>query len=232
MKGFTKEDLAKGTGEGGSPALVAVDGKVFDVSKSALWKGGKHMNTHAAGRDLSREIKAAPHGPEVLGRVEEAGTLAEAAAPAAARPATPVWAAAILSRHPHPVSVHFPIALSVAGALFTAIGIALGNDVVESAGLFNLAFGAVAAPAAIAAGLLSWRYNYGGVMTGTFRTKIALSVLYLAIAGSALVLRLHVPSAAEAGSPLHWIYAGLVLVLPLAAMALGYLGGTITFPAR
>ncbi len=237
MGKVSREALEKGTGSDGERALVAVDGKVFDVSGSALWKGGKHMNSHEAGRDLSREIMASPHGTGVLGRVPQVGDLEAssvetgAVKPSIAKP-VPVWAAAILSKHPHPVSVHFPIALSVAGAVFTAIGLVLGNAVMESAGLFDLAFGALAAPGAIAAGLLSWKYNYGGTMTGKFRLKIVLSAVYILVAWAAVAIRLLVPSAAQTGTVPQIVYTGLVLALPVAALGLGYVGGTITFPKK
>ena len=232
MGKISRDELERGSGSNGEPVLVAVDGKVYDVSASALWKGGGHMNTHSAGRDLSRSILDAPHGREVLARVKLVGDLEEEAArPAPARD-VPAWAAAILSRHPHPVTVHFPIALSVAGAVFTAIGMAIGSEQMEIAGLLDLAFGAVAAPAAIAAGLLSWKFNYGGRRSRKFVAKMALSAAYLAIAGAAVALRLTVPAAGDGGTlaAARVAYAALVMALPVAAVCLGYLGGTITFP--
>ena len=68
MKEFTLEEIKKSNGKEGSLALVVYKGKVIDVSGSNLWKGGLHMNRHNAGNDLSSDILAAPHTPEVLER--------------------------------------------------------------------------------------------------------------------------------------------------------------------
>lgn len=233
MKKVDKEELEKADGAEERSALVAVDGKVYDVTRSEMWPGGRHMNVHAAGRDLSAEIKAAPHGTDVLERFEQVGELGEApeARPGTAFATPGPLVSMILARHPHPVSVHFPIALSIAGALFSALGIVLGSETLEAAGFYNLALGAVMSGPAIGAGLLSWWYNYGGTWTPIFRRKIWLSVLYVAIAAAAVAVRLLLPGEAGGPVPWRWIYAALALVLPAVAMALGFLGGKITFPS-
>ena len=53
MKRYTRTELARCDGKEGRPAWVAYRGRVYDVSGSFLWKGGRHMATHEAGRDLS-----------------------------------------------------------------------------------------------------------------------------------------------------------------------------------
>ena len=58
--------------------LVAVEGKVYDVSASKRWVRGEHMKRHRAGTDLTNDIKAAPHGLEVLERVEAVGLYEQA----------------------------------------------------------------------------------------------------------------------------------------------------------
>lgn len=231
MKPINQEELERSDGTEDSPALVAVDGKVYDVTSSGMWTGGKHMNVHGAGRDLSAEIKAAPHGPDVLERFEQVGELAgagEGAADASPRPGRLV--SMILARHPHPVSVHFPIALSLAGALFALLGVVLSSETLETAGFYNLVFGAVMSPPAIGAGLLSWWYNYGGAWTPIFRKKIVLSVLYLIVAGAAIAVRLLL-AGTQGAIPWDWVYVALAAALPPVAMSLGFLGGKITFPS-
>ncbi|MBW2260614.1 MAG: cytochrome b5 [Deltaproteobacteria bacterium] len=231
MKPITREELEKGDGEQDRPALVSVDGRIYDVSSSGMWTGGKHMNVHGAGRDLSAEIKAAPHGPDVLERFEQVGEMKQEGDGAAdAYPKPGKLVSMILARHPHPVSVHFPIALSLAGALFAVLGVVLSNETLEAAGFYNLVFGAVMSPPAIGAGLLSWWYNYGGAWTPIFRKKIVLSVLYLIVAGSAIAIRLALPEAGDA-IPWNWVYVALAAVLPPVAVSLGFLGGKITFPS-
>jgi len=89
--GITPETLSAFDGREGHRAIVAVDGKLYDVTESKLWRDGVHMRKHQAGRDLTEALKGAPHGPEVMERVPMIGTLQPQAAPAKAKP--PAWSA-------------------------------------------------------------------------------------------------------------------------------------------
>lgn len=74
---FTLEDLAQYDGKDGNPAYVAVDGIVYDVSASSLWKDGGH-NGFQAGRDLTEPIKTkSPHGVVKLDNLPIVGELEE-----------------------------------------------------------------------------------------------------------------------------------------------------------
>lgn len=75
MKEYTREELLKGNGQNGAPALLLYKGNVYDVTRSDLWKDGYHMELHNAGRDLSSELDEAPHDEEVLKRYPLVGTL-------------------------------------------------------------------------------------------------------------------------------------------------------------
>ena len=68
MQRFTKAELARSDGRDGRPAYIACNGKVYDVTESFLWKGGRHQALHDAGRDLSAALGAAPHGEALLDR--------------------------------------------------------------------------------------------------------------------------------------------------------------------
>lgn len=230
-KTYSEEELTKGDGKEDRPALVAVDGDVYDVSESGMWSGGSHMSSHRAGRDLSLALKAAPHGPEVLERVKKVGSLAEP--PPAAKveaPTVPAWAARVLAFHPHPVTVHFPIALCAAAALFMVLYLLLGYASLETAVIYDLGLATLASFPAIAAGLLSWKYNYGGIWTPIFRKKAVLSAVLVLLAPAALILRLALPLTFGPGGELQWIYAALVVVTAPCVFGLGFLGGNITFP--
>jgi predicted heme/steroid binding protein len=74
-KKFTQAELAKNDGKNGNPAYIAYKGKVYDVTDSAFWLGGDHLNAHEAGKDLTEELDLAPHGPENLDRVKLVGEL-------------------------------------------------------------------------------------------------------------------------------------------------------------
>jgi predicted heme/steroid binding protein len=73
MRRFTKEELARYNGKDGTPAYIAYKGKVYDVSQSFLWQGGRHLVLHAAGADLTSSLDQAPHSADLLERVRFIG---------------------------------------------------------------------------------------------------------------------------------------------------------------
>jgi predicted heme/steroid binding protein len=44
----------------------AYQGRVYDVTKSRLWRTGRHAKRHEAWRDQTEALAGAPHGPEVF----------------------------------------------------------------------------------------------------------------------------------------------------------------------
>ncbi|MEA3374737.1 MAG: hypothetical protein U9R72_00825 [Chloroflexota bacterium] len=72
---ITPETLPSLDGRDGGRAVVAVDGKLYDVTDSRLWKDGVHLRQHHAGEDLTEAMKRAPHGAEVLDRVPPIGEI-------------------------------------------------------------------------------------------------------------------------------------------------------------
>jgi predicted heme/steroid binding protein len=75
MREFTRDELAKANGQNGAPILVAVNGNVYDVSKSDMWTGGLHQDLHNSGRDMTSAMNDAPHDESVLERYPLVGTL-------------------------------------------------------------------------------------------------------------------------------------------------------------
>ncbi len=74
---LTLKQLADFDGKNGNKAYIAYKGRIYDVTDSFLWKGGKHFVRHYAGRDLTEELKDAPHGDDMLQRVPEIGILVD-----------------------------------------------------------------------------------------------------------------------------------------------------------
>lgn len=77
MKMFIKEELAYYNGKDGKPAYIAYRGKVYDVTESFLWMGGRHQVLHEAGNELTEALEKAPHGEDLLKRVRHIGFLKE-----------------------------------------------------------------------------------------------------------------------------------------------------------
>lgn len=296
---ISAEELARGDGKEGRPALVAYRGRVYDVTQSRLWKNGKHVNAHHAGHDLTREMGGAPHLDDVMASFPVIGLYADphaeaqAAAPAAAgtaesgavavqlpaaatESATPepeapgeeaeaatqpaarheirepqgliAW---LLSHHPHPVSVHWPIALGVVASLLTLIELlwpllpfgrlapeapdgpihVSWRYLLQQASLINVIICALFTGPAIWTGWLSWYYNYQSTASPVFRAKILWSWVLGIQLVVALFVRFALPFAGQLDGGLwYWVYSLLVLSLAPVVVLLGWYGGKITFP--
>jgi predicted heme/steroid binding protein len=74
---FTLQELRRFDGEG-SPAYVAYQGIVYDLSDCPKWHTGLHEGQHFPGQDLTSEIIEAPHSEDVFIRpcVKRVGRLA------------------------------------------------------------------------------------------------------------------------------------------------------------
>jgi len=74
MKEYTKSQLALRNGQDRDEIWVAFQGTIYDVTKSRLWKNGKHYE-HWAGQDLTGELADAPHTETVFSKFEVIGIL-------------------------------------------------------------------------------------------------------------------------------------------------------------
>ena len=233
MKEYDVTMLAEADGKEGRPALVACRGRVIDVSASKLWKTGLHMKRHRAGSDLSADIQAAPHGPEVLDRYPQVGILKEKEVPE--RP-MPLFLARLLKRfpflrrHPHPMAVHFPIALIVAAALFNLLYCAVGLPSFEVTAFHCLGAGVIFAVPAILTGFFTWWLNYQAKPLRAVTVKIGASVMLIIVGVAALTWRI-----VDSGMMMSLrgegvVYLVLVLILVLLVSLIGWYGGRLTFP--
>ena len=235
MKNFSRDELAQANGTNDSGTLVAVDGKVYDISGSKKWIHGKHMNRHTAGRDLSADIIAAPHGTEVLERFEIVGVYQKE------RPervpglkgTIDAWLEKhpFFRRHPHPAVVHVPIGLMVALPIFEMSALVTGSAATEWAAYLCLILGLVSLPAAMATGYFTWWINYDWKDSPTIRWKRRLAWTALPVALFAAIWRTLLIS-----DPIMWsdprvmIYCAITLALGCIVPLIGFLGGTLTFP--
>jgi predicted heme/steroid binding protein/uncharacterized membrane protein len=72
---LTAEELHSFDGKEGRPAFIAYKGKIYDVTKSKLWKDGSHARKHHAGCDLTDTLKTAPHTEDKILTMPEVGKL-------------------------------------------------------------------------------------------------------------------------------------------------------------
>lgn len=74
---LTPEELALFTGKDGNRAYISVEGVIYDMSDSLLWKGGIHNGIEAGGVYGDPKSEGAPHGMKMLLRVRAIGHLVE-----------------------------------------------------------------------------------------------------------------------------------------------------------
>jgi predicted heme/steroid binding protein len=70
---FSPADLRMFNGRQGRRCLIAFKGKVYDATGNRHWEYGIHFSRHSAGRDLTEEIKGAPHSAKVIDSLPVAG---------------------------------------------------------------------------------------------------------------------------------------------------------------
>jgi predicted heme/steroid binding protein/uncharacterized membrane protein len=230
MKKFTSEELSSFNGKDGNPVYIAFEGKIYDVSKSPLWPSGSHMKRHPSGKDLTGEISAAPHGPEVFDRYPQVGILKKGA-PEELKHLPPILQNLIrrfpmARRHPHPMIVHFPIAFLMGTSLFVLLHLLLQNPSFEIVSFYLLILGTISSPFAMATGLFTWWINYRLKLTHFVKRKIQLSILLLIFE---IIIIFWRSSNTEISNPLYFI---MMLILTPIVGLLGYYGGQMTFPSE
>ena len=77
MRRFSRDELARYNGKDGAAAYIAYNGRVYDVSNSYHWRGGRHHALHSAGLDLTDSLRKGPHAAHLLDRVPMVGILKE-----------------------------------------------------------------------------------------------------------------------------------------------------------
>lgn len=71
---YSRAQLALRNGQDRPEIWIAYQGVIYDVSKSKMWRNGKHYE-HWAGQDLTDELPDSPHGEHVFGRFTAIGRL-------------------------------------------------------------------------------------------------------------------------------------------------------------
>ena len=74
LKAYTISQLALRNGKDKDEIWCAYEGLIYDVTKSRLWRDGKHYE-HWAGQDLTEELKDAPHTQNVFDKFKVVGKL-------------------------------------------------------------------------------------------------------------------------------------------------------------
>ena len=233
MKEFDTAELLKFNGENGSPVYLAHQGKVYDVSESKRWKGGLHMKRHRAGADLTTDIKAAPHAADVLERFPQVGVLKKKVDTEIEMPAvlsSLLLRYPMLRRHPHPMTVHFPIVFMFSTTVFNVLYLITGIKSFELTALHSLGAGILFTIVTILTGLYTWWLNYLSRQVRAVLIKRRLSPVMLILAIIAFTWRLRVPDVLDHLSGVGFVYLLLVLSFLPIVTVIGWFGAQLTFP--
>jgi len=71
---YTTSQLALRNGNDRDEVWVAYKRIIYDVTKSKLWREGKHYE-HWSGQDLTKELPDAPHTDKVFDKFKPVGKL-------------------------------------------------------------------------------------------------------------------------------------------------------------
>lgn len=233
MREFDLEEISRFNGENGQPVYIVHQGKVYDVTGSRMWKGGMHMRRHHAGRDLTTDLKAAPHGMEVLERYAQTGIIRTVEAPERQLPEALMRFLArypMLKRHPHPMTVHFPIVFMPAASFFNALFLLTGLKSFETTGFHCMVAGLVMMPVVIVTGLFTWWYNYMAKPIKPVAIKIILSIVLFVTCLIVVTWRVSNPEILGPPQASSVMYLMLVLGLSPLVMLIGWFGAQMTFP--
>lgn len=215
-------ELREYDGKEGRPAYIAYKGKVYDVTRSKLWRNGGHMGAHFAGRDLSGGLHSAPHGAEVLLMFHLVGELLEEETPGKGLIKT------IEKLHLHPIAVHFSAAYSISVPLFSVLFLIFRHPSLEQAAWYMLILGLLSAPITAYTGYFSWKTSYGGKMNYLFQMKIIWTYILLTLTFLSFALRFTHPAILMMPD-LQYIYLALIIGLIPSVTMLGHYGGKIVY---
>lgn len=241
MDEFDENSLAKYNGKIEKQVYVAYKGKVYDVSESKLWKTGTHMNRHFAGKDLTDELSAAPHGEEVFTKFKVVGTFKASSPATAVDERIPKWLSNLiekhpsLKRHPHPILVHFPLAFMIGAGLFAFLYALFGVKSFDTTTFDLIVAGLVFSAFAIASGFFTWYLNYMSKPIKAVIVKIVFS--FILDADAVILIWWHsvdpnILLNVRIFSFESWIFFVMVLLLVPFAMTIGYYGGELVFPTK
>ncbi|MCK9373517.1 MAG: hypothetical protein M0P91_09985 [Sulfuricurvum sp.] len=232
---FSTEELIKYNGIDEQASYVAFRGKVYDVSESKFWKNGTHFKKHFAGHDLAAELANAPHGDEVFQNCPQIGILIVSVNEVtldeneSKKEQYRQWYSMY---HPHPMVVHFPIALHYFSAVADILFLNNPSAEYEVSVFLSFLIATVMGFVALITGVFSWWINYDFSMSRAFVIKL-IGALFTLTIGLIPLIQKYFNSDVPFSAGLDGItYHAIIFITVISITIVGYYGGKITWGAR
>lgn len=235
MQQFTEEELRKYNGHDGMPAYVAFMGNVYDVTTSNLWENGEHFKKHFAGNDLTEAMSKAPHSEEVFENYPLIGTLTlppQAVADNEEMTQKERYKEWYAKYHPHPMLVHFPIALHYFSAFTDILFLAHPSSEYEAAVFISFVIATVMGFVALTAGVFSWWINYDFMTSKPFVIKLTGALFTLIVGLVPLAQKLLNSDVPFNRGIEGFIYHSIIFLTVISVTVVAYYGGKITWGGR
>ncbi len=231
---MTVNELKSYDGKNGARAYIAYKNIVYDVTQSSFWQNGEHQGMHSAGVDLTSALAGAPHGDEVFKEFPVVATL-QSEEPTTKKESPPPQDFKTYLRilykkyHPHPMAVHFPIALHLFAAGFDIAFFMTLKETYALIVFYALFIATAMGFIAMIPGLLSWWINYNLLTQKPFVVKIFVAVITLILGVIAIGIYLEDPNVVFSDTMPSIVYHAIVLLTGLNVIILGYYGGKISW---
>lgn len=235
MRQFSEEELRKYNGQDGMPAYVAFEGNVYDVTLSNLWENGEHFKKHFAGNDLTEAMSKAPHSEEVFENYPLVGIFISPRVmvveneEVSEKERYKQWYS---KYHPHPMLIHFPIALHYFSAFTDVLFLAHPSSDYEAAVFLSFLLATVMGLFALIAGVFSWWVNYDFMTSKPFVIKLSGALFTLIVGLVPLAQKLLNGDVPFDRGIDGFIYHSIIFLTVISVTIVAYYGGKITWGSR
>jgi uncharacterized membrane protein len=132
--------------------------------------------------------------------------------------------------HIHPMLVHFPIALIMAGFLFDVIFLVFKKEqCLSKAGLYLMILGTLGAGVALASGYLFTNAPSDGEVVNVYNSHRTGALVTTIIMFISSIVRVYIVTSKKEETSLKWVSFGLYLLGAVAVSFTGFMGGTMVY---
>jgi rubredoxin len=135
----------------------------------------------------------------------------------------------MLKHHAHPISTHFPNGVLPISFLFIVLVLISGSTSLSTAAFCNTIMVLLTLPLVIFSGYVEWQHRYKGIMTNTFKLKIACAGIVTAGTLLMAIWWIASPNILHTASAGRIIFIFISLVTLAAAGVAGLIGGKLVF---